>query len=45
MTKIQKTGLDGKLHYYWHFSKAELAKMKEKKEERRKQEQSLNEKD
>lgn len=45
MTKIQKTSPDGKLHYYWHFSEAELAKMREKREEQRKQEQSANEKD
>ena len=38
MTKIQKIGLDGKPHYYWHFSEAELAKMREKREEQRKQE-------
>ena len=45
MTKIQKTGPDGKLHYYWHFSEVELTKMREKREEQRKQEQSANEKD
>ena len=45
MTKIQKTGPDGKMHYYWHFSEAELAKTREKREEQRKKEQSLNEKD
>lgn len=36
-------GLDGKLHYYWHFSEEELAKtkeMKEKREEQRKSEQN-----
>ena len=42
MTKIQKTGPDGKLHYYWHFSEAELAKMREKREEQKKQEQNTN---
>ena len=35
MTKIQKTGSDGKLHYYWYFSEAELAKMREKREEQK----------
>ena len=36
MTKIQKTGLDGKLYYYWHFSEDELLKMREKREEQKK---------
>jgi hypothetical protein len=31
MTKIQKTGSDGKPHYYWHFSETELAKTREKR--------------
>ena len=36
MTKIQKTGHDGKLHYYWHFPEEELAKMNKKREEMKK---------
>lgn len=36
MTKVQKIGLDGKSHLYWHFSEAEKAKMKEKAEELKK---------
>lgn len=42
MTKIQKTGPDGKLHYYWHFSEEELAKMKEMKEKKEKEKQKDN---
>lgn len=37
MTKIQKIGADGKPHYYWQYTKEEIAVMKQKAEERRKQ--------
>lgn len=29
MTKIQKTGPDGKLHYYWRLSEEEIVKTRE----------------
>lgn len=31
MTKIQKIGADGKQHYYWQYTDAEVAKMKSMK--------------
>lgn len=37
MTKIQKIGTDGKLHYYWQYTPKEIAVMKQKAEERRRQ--------
>jgi len=36
-------GPDGKLHYYWHFSEEELAKMREKRKKQRKSEQNMQE--
>ena len=37
MTKIQKIGADGKMHDYWQYTPEEIAIMKQKAEERRKQ--------
>ena len=42
MTKVEKIGLDGKPHLYWHFSEVELAKMREKAEEMKKNNKSKN---
>ena len=37
MTKIQKIGADGKMHDYWQYTPEEIAVMKQKAEERRRQ--------
>ena len=39
MTKIQKIGADGKPHDYWQYTSEEIAIMKQKAEERRKQQE------
>lgn len=33
MTKIQKVGIDGKMHDYWQYTAEEITKMKQKAEE------------
>ena len=35
MTKIQKIGIDGKMHNYWQYTQEEIAIMKQKAEERK----------
>lgn len=39
MTKIQKIGTDGKPHYYWQYTPEEIAIMKQKAEEQRRQQE------
>ena len=39
MTKIQKIGTDGKMHDYWQYTPEEIAIMKQKAEERRRQQE------
>ena len=43
MTKIQKIGADGKQHYYWRYTDAEVAKMKEEAAKKKQQESALDE--
>ena len=38
MTKIQKIGIDGKMHDYWQHTPEEIAVMKQKAEERKQRE-------
>ena len=38
MTKIQKTGIDGKVHDYWQYTPEEIAVMKQKARERKEKE-------
>lgn len=45
MTKIQKIGADGKLHDYWQYTPEEIAIMKQKAEERRKQQEKASKQD
>ena len=40
MTKIQKIGADGKMHNYWQYTKAEVAKMKEEVAKKKKQQEA-----
>ena len=40
MTRIQKIGADGKMHDYWQYTPEEIAIMKQKAEERRKQQEA-----
>ena len=39
MVKIQKIGIDGKMHDYWKYTPEEIAVMKQKAEEKRKQQE------
>ena len=41
MTKIQKIGADGKLHYYWQYTAEEIAVMKQKAKERKQRESNV----
>ena len=41
MTKIQKIGADGKMHDYRQYTPEEIAIMKQKAEERRKQQEEV----
>ena len=40
MIKIQKIGADGKMHDYWQYTEAEVAKMKEKAAKKKQQQEA-----
>ena len=40
MTKIRKIGADGKMHDYWQYTEAEVAKMKEEAAKKKQQQEA-----